>query len=113
VPSILIPPSRRPGTGTLCQPRGKLGIVDTLQRRLKWEAVMWTHEAEIKETRYKVSDERGEKVAFTTDTRASCRPPCWQISRVRDGGSIRESAGDYATAKAALSALQKEFGQDH
>lgn len=58
--------------------------------------------------RYKIFDERGKEVAFITNKRASGRPASWQISRIEEG-RVGESAGDYATAEDALSALQNEF----
>lgn len=72
--------------------------------------VMWTHSGrEIKETdpamRYKVFDERGNEVAFITNTQASGRLASWQISRIQEG-RVGEDFGDYATAEDALSALQ-------
>ena len=60
--------------------------------------------------RYKVVDERGEEVAFITNTRASGATASWELSRLKDG-HIGESAGNYATAEDALSVLQKEVGK--
>ena len=72
-------------------------------------AVMWTHGVTIKETdpvmRYKVSDERGQEVAFITNVRASGRPASWQISRLNAGGGIEEPTGDYRDPEDALAAL--------
>jgi hypothetical protein len=84
-----------------------------MKHKLTLHAVMWTHTGVVDESnpvmRYEVRDERGQKVAFITNTRASGRPASWQISRVKDGGRIGESVGDRAAAEDALSALQKEL----
>lgn len=73
---------------------------------------MHTHTGVISETnpvmRYKVTDERGETVAFITNTRPSGRPASWQISHVgKDRIDTGKSEGDYTTAENAMSALQR------
>ncbi len=81
-------------------------------KALTWHAVMHTiHGGDQRSKitmRYEVTDERGRKVAFITNTRATGRPASWQISRVKDGIDSGERTGDYPTAEDALNALRKE-----
>ena len=84
------------------------------QYPLTMQPVMWTHSGEVirptdPAMRYKVFDERGDEVAFITNTRASGRSASWQIFRII-GRRIGIGVGDYATAEDALSALQQPQG---
>jgi hypothetical protein len=81
-----------------------------MKHTLTLHEVTRTHARALEKTvmRYEVTDERGQLVAFITNTRASAQPASWQISRVKHR-IIGESTGDYATTENALSALQKEF----
>ena len=94
----------------------KLEIMTTQhsQRTLTMQPIMWSHSGDaLRKTDpafgYKVVDERGEEIAFITNTLASGRPASWQISRILNG-RIGEGVGDYATAEDAFCALQKAEG---
>ena len=86
----------------------------TQQHRFLYRPVMWSRDGVVmKETnpaiRYEVLNERGDKVGYITNLRASGRTPCWEISRLNSNGRITELTGEYATVEDALSEFKKEL----